>query len=78
VTEGTNPAQLRHHADRSEAAGRHGTKVICRQAADEIERLRCLVQSLEEERKSGMITTFMGIPVDEAARIIQREKADPR
>ena len=41
------PGQLRYHADRSEARGRHATAIFCRQAADEIERLRAEVATLK-------------------------------
>lgn len=37
------PEQLRYHADRSAAAGAHATALFCRDAADEIERLRSLL-----------------------------------
>ncbi len=39
------PEQLRYHAERSKAAGLHATAVFCRQAADEIERLRTELES---------------------------------
>ncbi len=50
------PEQLRYHADRSEARGRHATAIFCRQAADEIERLRTWLEVIRDSPELLVIT----------------------